>query len=98
MSECDECKTEPGGLLPSEPPGKLTSEQMTWEILCCVRELRSAQRLSDEELRCLRLRLDELVLDVIPRLERLEAKLEQLEPRVKVAEFPCENCPLREAV
>lgn len=93
----EEHKTEPGGLKPSTPPGEMSAEQMQWEILLTVRDLRSSQQLSDEELRLLRLRVDEIVLDVIPRLERLEAELVELRPRVQVAEQQCDACPLRKA-
>jgi hypothetical protein len=93
----DERKTEPGGLKPSTPPGEMSDTDMMREILHTVRDLRSSQQLSDEELRLLRLRVDDIVLDVLPRLAKLEAELVELRPRVNVAEQLCDHCPLRKA-
>ena len=93
----DDRKTDPGGLKPSTPPGEMSAEQMQWEILLTVRDLRSSQQLSDEELRLLRLRFDEMVLDVLPRIAKLEAEIKELRPRVQLAEQQCDECPMRKA-
>lgn len=94
----DDRKTEPGGLRPSSPPGEMTDGDMLREILTRIRTLQGSQQLSDEELRALRLRVDEIVLDVLPRLASVEAELKELRPRVAVSEQQCDECPLRKAV
>lgn len=75
----------------------MSADDMAWETLVTVRRLSARQQLSDEELRLLRLRLDEVVVDVLPRLVKLEAEVTELRPRVQVAEQPCDDCPLRKA-
>jgi hypothetical protein len=93
----DERKTDPSELRSSAPPGHLTAEDMAWETLQAVRSVKSVQQLDNEELRLLRLRFDELVLLVIPRIEQLEAVVKELRPRVDIAEELCDRCPLKQA-
>lgn len=84
MTEERERKTEPGGLKPSTPPGEMTDLDMLREILLTVRSLDVRVGTIERESTDTRKRLDELVLEIVPRVEKLESAVEAITAKVVI--------------